>query len=147
MYPDTLPFLQALYASMQGFVTLTDIGPDRKCLAPSHHIPVDNAAALENTLERLHTANSRGWGVYVSIATRKSNLGRWRRGGRNDLLALPALFVDIDHEPELAIDKLYDFLLPPSCIVRSGRGLHAYWFLTESTTDFDLANRVLRGLA
>lgn len=147
MYPDTLPFLHALYATVQGFVTLTAIRPDCKRLAPSHHIPVDNQAALENALERLQTANSRGWGAYMSIATRKSNLGRWRRGGRNDLLALPALFVDIDRDPELAIDRLYDFSLLPSCIVRSGRGLHAYWFLAESTTEFDLANRILRGLA
>lgn len=113
----------------------------------SHHVPVDNVTALENALERLQAANSRGWGAYVSIATRKANLGRWRRGGRNDLLTLPALFVDIDQEPELGIDRLHDFPLPPSCIVRSGRGLHAYWFLTESTTEFDQANRVLRGLA
>jgi hypothetical protein len=137
----------ALCASVQGITTLTAIHPDGKRLAPSRHIPVGNEAALENVLERLHTANSNGWGAYVSIATRKRDLGRWRRGGRDDLLALPALFVDIDQEPEQALHRLHDFTLPPSCVVRSGFGIHAHWILREPTTEFDLANRILCSLA
>lgn len=148
MYPtDTLPFLQALYPSVQGFVTLTAIHPDGKHSASSRHILLGNHISLDDALERLQVANSSGWGAYVSIATRKANLGRWRRGGRDDLLALPALFVDIDEKPETALNRLHDFSLPPSCIVRSGRGIHAYWFLTEPTTEFDMANRILHGLA
>jgi hypothetical protein len=147
MYPDTLPFLHAQYGSVQGFITLTAIHPDGRRIAPSRHVPVGNEAALEEALERLHAANAMGWGAYVSIATRKCDLGRWRRGGRGDLLALPALFVDIDQEPEQAIDTLHDFALPPTCIIRSGHGIHAHWILREPTTEFDLANHLLRSLA
>src|SRR5258708_467795 len=147
MYPITLSFLHALYGSVQGCITLTAIHPDGTRPAVSRHVPVDDNAALEGALERLLTANLMNWGAYVSIATRKADLGRWRRGGRNDLQALPALFVDIDQDPELAVDRLHNFSLPPSCIVRSGRGIHAYWFLKEPTTEFDLTNRILSGLA
>jgi hypothetical protein len=147
MHPDTLPFLHALYASVQGFITLTALHPDGKRLAPSRHLLLNDEVAFENALECLHKANARGWGAYLSIATRKRDLGRWRRGTRNDLFALPALFVDIDKNPEAALDRLRNFALPPSCIVHSGHGLHAYWFLTKPTNEFDLANRILRRLA
>ncbi len=147
MHPDTLPFVHALYGSVQGFITLTAIHPNGKRFAASRHLPLNDDAALENTLERLHKANERGWGAYLSVATRKADLGRWRRGARDDLLAMPALFVDIDREPETVMGRLHDFPLPPSCIVRSGHGLHAYWFLSKPTSEFNLANRILRGLA
>lgn len=147
MYTDTLPFLNALYASVQGYITLTAIHSNKKHLAPSRHLQLNDKVALESALECLREANQRGWGAYVSIATRKVDLGRWRRGARGDLLALPTLFVDIDREPEQAMNRLHAFPLSPSCIVRSGHGLHAYWFLSKPTTEFDLANRILRGLA
>lgn len=147
MHPDTLPFLHALYGGVQGFITVTAIHPAGKCLAPSRHLLLTDTAALDNALERLHEANARGWGAYVSVATRKADLGRWRRGTRDDLLALPALFVDIDENPKAALGRLRNFSPPPSCIVHSGHGLHAYWFLTKPTNEYDLANRMLRGLA
>jgi hypothetical protein len=147
MHPDTLPFLHALYGGVQGFITLTALHPDGKRLAPSRYLLLNDEVAFENALECLHKANARGWGAYLSVATRKRDLGRWRRGTKDDLLALPALFVDIDENPEAALDRLRNFSLPPSCIVHSGHGLHAYWFLTEPTAEFDLANRTLRGLA
>jgi hypothetical protein len=142
--PDTLPFL---YASVQGFITLTAIHPDGKRLAPSRHLLLNDEAALGNALECLHEANTGGWGAYVSVATRKSDLGRWRRGTREEIIALPAVFVDIDENPEAALDRLRNFPLLPSCVVHSGHGLHAYWFLAEPMTEFDLANRIRRGLA
>jgi hypothetical protein len=147
MHPDTLPFVHALHGTVQGFITLTAIHPNGKRFTASRHLLLNDETALENILERLHKANARGWGAYLSVATRKADLGRWRRGARTDLLALPTLFVDIDREPETAMDRLHDFPLPPSCIVRSGHGFHAYWFLSQPTVEFDLANRMLRGLA
>jgi hypothetical protein len=102
---------------------------------------------LRETLDLLSTANQAGWGAYLSIATRKANLGRWRRGGQTDLLALPSLFVDIDCEPEQALLRLRECSIPPSCIIRSGHGLHAHWLLSEPTVAFDQASRALRELA
>jgi len=97
-------------------------------------------------LARLQNANAKGWGAYFGVATRVRNLGRWSRGGKTELAALPALFVDIDH-PEQALVHLAWFDLPPSCIVYSGRGYHAYWFLETPTTDFARADKILHGLA
>src|SRR5690606_39223365 len=114
---------------------------------PSRHVPVGDPARLARTLDRLRAANELGWGAYVAVATRKTDLGRWRRGGQDDLLALPALFADIDRPPEEVLPELRDFQPAPSCIVASGRGVHVYWLLATPTQDMHQAKRVLHGLA
>ena len=43
--------------------------------------------------------------------------------------------------------KLAQLRLPPSIMVRSGNGIHAYWLLTEATTEFDRIEDCLRLLA
>ena len=99
MYSDILTFLDALFAPCeQGFLTFTAIHPDGQHSTPSKHVPVGDRACLTRALERLTNANRQGWGAYVAVATRKANLGRWRRGSKADLLTLPALFVDIDRD-------------------------------------------------
>ena len=128
------------------FLTLTAIHPDGDRPTPSRHVPLGNQRALERAVARLMKANGRGWGAYIGIAPRKHDLGRWMRGGKRDLVCLPALFVDID-QPEEALLRLGWFDLPASCIVKSGHGYHAYWFLNPPTVDFALADKVLRGLA
>src|SRR5437762_11424889 len=55
----------------------------------SRHIRTDNEPGLIDALERLAAANQAGWGAYVSVATRQADLGRWRRGGNDDLAYLP----------------------------------------------------------
>jgi hypothetical protein len=147
MFTDTLPFLMALYRDVQGWITFTAVHPDSRHPAPSRHVRAGDENALRETLDLLSTANQAGWGAYLSIATRKADLGRWRRGGQTDLLALPSFFVDIDREPGQALLRLRECALPPSCIIRSGHGLHAHWLLSEPTTAFDQASRALRGLA
>jgi hypothetical protein len=148
MRTDTLEFLEALFAPCeQGFLTFTAIHPDGRHPTPSRHVPVADRSCLARTLDRLTGANERGWGAYVAIATRKTNLGRWRRGGKGDLLALPALFVDIDRPPDIVLSEIRDFQPSPSCIVASGRGVHLYFFLDHGANDMVLAGRVLRGLA
>jgi hypothetical protein len=147
MFTDTLSFLQALYCDAQGWITFTAVHPNGRHSAPSHHVRAGDESTLRETLDLLYTANQAGWGAYLSVATRKGDLGRWRRGGQTDLLALPSLFVDIDREPEQALLRLRECALSPSCIIRSGHGLHAHWFLREPSAAFDQASRVLRGLA
>lgn len=148
MNPDTVTFLEALFAPCeQGFLTFTAIHPDGFHPTPSRHIPIGNRLCLTRTLECLTAANHAGWGAYMAVAPRKTNLGRWRRGRKEDLLALPALFVDIDRPARDVLQELQDFPLPPSCLVGSGFGLHAYWFLFPSTQDFHRAELILRGLA
>jgi hypothetical protein len=148
MNSETLPFLEALFAPCeQGFFTFTAIHPDGRHPTPSRHVPISDLACLTRTLERLTAANRAGWGAYVGIATRKTDLGRWRRGGKKDLLALPALFADIDRPPELVLRQIQAFHPAPSCIIASGRGVHLYFFLNRCSTDFALMDRILQGLA
>jgi hypothetical protein len=145
---DTLAFLEALFAPCeQGFLTFTAIHPDGQHPTPSRHVAIGDLAGITRTLECLANANRQGWGAYVAIATRKTNLGRWRRGGLGDLLALPALFADIDRRPDVVLREIRDFEPTPSCIVASGRGIHAYWALSTPTRDILQAGCVLRGLA
>lgn len=148
MNADTLTFLEALFAPCeQGFLTFTAIHPDGRHPTPSRHVPVGDPACLTRTLDKLMAANDQGWGAYVAVATRKTNLGRWRRGGQDELLALPALFADIDRPPKDVLPELRGFQPAPSCIVTSGRGVHGYWLLATPTQDVRQSKHVLHGLA
>jgi hypothetical protein len=148
MHAETLAFLKALFAPCeQGFLTLTAIHPDGQHPTPSRHVPVGDLVGLARTLDRLTYANRQGWGAYVAVAARKTNLGRWRRGGQDDLLALPALFVDVDDPSAGVLRRLQTTHPTPSCITFTGGGYHAWWWLRTPLTDFDLARPMLHALA
>jgi hypothetical protein len=78
---------------------------------------------------------------------RRPGLTRWKRGGVDDVVALPALFLDVDDPSEQALARLQSSNPRPSCIVMSGGGYHAYWWLDEPTTDLLKARLLLHGLA
>jgi hypothetical protein len=61
-------------------------------------------------------------------------------------VALPALYVDLDEHTPDALARLTTFSPLPSCIVDSGGGYHACWWLTESTTDLAHAGQCLQAL-
>ncbi len=142
-------FIRALWPAppANGFLTLTALAPDRHRAAPSRHISLHDTHALNDALHRLDQTNQMGWHALVGIATRQTDLGRWQRGGHRDLAALPALFVDIDRSPDRVLPRLRTFRPLPSCVVASGRGIHAYWFLRQPTTDWTTASQCLRTLA
>ncbi len=151
MPADTLAFLSRLLERCAGlgpfaFLTLTAIYPNGGHLTPSRHIPLDHADALGEALARLLRANQAGWGAYVAIGLRNRQLGRYRRGGNRDVLALPALYADVDYPPVEALPALKAFSPKPSCIVNSGAGLHGYWWLVEPTQDLTRAGQILRVL-
>lgn len=128
-------------------LTLTAIHPDGKHPTPSRHIPLHDKAALRNALNDLDRANALNWGAYFAVGLRRPGLTRWQRGGATDVIALPALFVDVD-DPSLEALTLLQCADPvPSCIVASGGGYHAYWWLDEPTSDLQTARHLLRGLA
>lgn len=91
-------------------------------------------------------ANQLGWGAFVAVGLRRHGLTRYRRGSERDLLALPAVFVDLDDTSPAALARLWDMRPAPSCITFTGGGYHAYWWLAEPLTDMTLARHVLRGL-
>ncbi len=151
MHADTWIFIEGLFARgplpEQAYLTLTALPPvATRYPTPSRHVLLSDAACLHDALERLEETNRLGWGACVGIAPRRADLGRYRRGGKSDLLELPALFVDVDRPPD-EIEELHTFPLLPSCVVASGHGGHFYWYLNTPTRDLDLADRVLKGLA
>lgn len=95
-----------------------------------------------------------GIGVYFGVCTRKE-------GGKGDLSAImecPALWVDIDCvkqgiSGEATLQALAYLPHPPSHIINSGGGLHAYWQLEEpvdvsgGSEQRDIAVAALKALA
>ncbi len=63
------------------------------------------------------------------------------------MVALPAFYADIDHPNDEVLAKLKRTSFPPSIIVNSGGGVHAYWLLDEPTTRLSNARTVLQGLS
>lgn len=151
MYDDTYRFLDMLlsrcHASPDLCFTLTAIHPDGQHPTPSRHIPLTNRPVLQDALERLESANRCGWGAFFGVGLRKTGLSRYRRGGVADVVLLPALFVDIDDQTDRILQRLRQTQPRPSCIVSSGGGYHAYWWLDTPTTDLITAKQILRCLA
>jgi len=131
----------------QASLTLTAIHPDGRHPHPSRHIQIGDAGTLRKALLDLDTTNQQGWGAFVAIGLRHPRLTRWQRGRAEDVLALPALFADVDDRSPDALSRLRGSQPTPSCIVHSGGGFHAYWWLEQPTTDLDKARRILRGLS
>lgn len=152
MHPDTLAFLDVVFERCvplrsSARLTFTVIHPTRQQPTPSRHIPLNNRSALLDTLQRLSDTNRMGWGAYFAVGLRQSGLSRWKRGGAAEVVALPAFYTDIDDPTDATLMKLRGTRLPPSAIVQSGGGYHAYWLLDELTTDLHTARQVLQGLA
>lgn len=127
-------------------LTLTAIHPDGQHRTPSRHIPLNQRDTLQDALERLLEANHLGWGAVVAIGLRRRGLTRYRRGSERDVLALPAVFVDVDDPSIEALARLRDIRPVPSCITFTGGGYHAYWWLDEPLAHMELARQILRAL-
>ncbi len=144
-------FFAALLARCSAYhqtcLTLTAIHPGGEHRTPSRHIPVNNTPALQAALEQLDSANAVSWGAYFAVGLRRPGLTRWQRGSTADVIALPALFVDVDDPSSDVLGLLQATSPAPSCLVHSGGGYHAYWWLDEPTTDLETARQLLRGLA
>jgi hypothetical protein len=101
---------------------------------------------LVDALVKLLAANRLGWGAFVAVGLRRRGLTRYRRGSERDLLALPAVFVDVDDPSPEALGRLRTMHPMPSCITFTGGGYHAFWWLDQPLTNWTLARQVLRGL-
>ena len=80
------------------------------------------------------------------MGLRKQGLNRYQRGTESDILALPAVFVDVDSSDEATLHRLRDIQPRPSCITFTGGGYHAYWWLDDPLSDMKLARNILHGL-
>jgi len=144
-------FLRALYGNTPDelYIELRCIHPatgDAKALWSK----VGDKRSLTSAFKRVTALNGDGYGVYFAPCLRQT------KSGKADAAALlPALWVDLDcdddpKQREAALNKLYSFNPPPSAIIDSGGGLHAYWLLDEplsldENTRKQAAN-ILRGL-
>lgn len=91
--------------------------------------------------------------LFYGVATRTEDGKIKTKGTKEYLKELPALFVDMDRKDfsswKTMKEILYDFPFEPSCIVFSGHGLHAYYFLdppVEVKGNLSRVERVLRVL-
>ena len=113
-------FLDALYGGEdQGYLELRALPSSRRQFV----------AALD--LARIHTFTSHAnENVYFGVALRRTMID----GTAENCLSLPALFVDLDFKMvpiDEARRRVTQLALAPSCIVKSGGGVHLYWLLRE----------------
>lgn len=85
--------------------------------------------------EALHAKN-KTFHIYHRIALSLTNKSR-----KQDIALVTALWVDIDAKSDELIEKLETHHYPPTMLIDSGRGLHAYWLLKNPV---ELANDTQR---
>jgi hypothetical protein len=114
---DVLP---VLYAACDGYVELRALPSKKQCFS------VPNALAAPRAFLRRHQGENLYWGC----ATRRSGAS----GAEANCQHLGCLFADLDFknisEAEVR-ERLQGMPLPPSIIIHSGGGAHAYWLLRE----------------
>ncbi len=150
--PDRNTFLRALFAGAPN-----DLYLELRCIHPDGKPPrtfwskVGDKMNLVKAFNRAKQVNAKGYGVYFAPCLRREKIGK-----AESAALLTALWVDIDCDGDVgrynvAYDKLNGFELPPSAVVDSGGGVHAYWFMAEAVTlneaSRDKAAAILRGLS
>jgi hypothetical protein len=163
---NTAEFLHELFGNIpDGWLEVAYLAPDDARLYPRIRIDWLPLPLPEIHYEgsRAQEFNQKGYGVHFGVAVRKaqkpaeqrtSDKGRtythYQRGTEIDALYLPALYVDLDDNSEDAYWRIWG-LCPPTMIVSSGGGFHAYWVLHEPLviTDENRHNvkRTLKGMA
>ncbi|MBX9845208.1 MAG: RepB family DNA primase [Xanthobacteraceae bacterium] len=73
--------------------------------------------------------------IYLHVAVGNTKKAKLKK---SDVKEVRALWVDCDPDPQRyedsraeILDRMHDYHLKPSCIVDSGNGYQAYWFLDE----------------
>lgn len=133
---DATEFLTALYGDgVEGSVSTVTHPPFKECTS-FHSDPADAA-------RRAMKLDDEGRDVYHSVALySRDNIDPGGRGTASDVVAITALWADLDYGPShkkkgypetpddcgVIIERLG---LAPTIIVRSGHGLHPYWLFKE----------------
>lgn len=127
-YSDATDFLDSFFRGAEHVVEIRALSNDRSGGARS-------LLGSDDDLTRAHctTWDKPGWGVFFGCCTRLR--GR-PTGSRADLAELVALWCDIDCykqglSKEDVVQALKSSPIPPTVIVDSGGGIHAYWLLRE----------------
>jgi len=128
------------------FIELRVINPRNGRIARGFYHPADPRLQID-----ISKANDLNLNVYFGVAPRTEG----GKGDRAHIAGLQALYVDLDFKlfpQDRSISNLSDFPLPPSAVVVTGGGYHAYWPLSsflrfEVESAFELARGLLRKLA
>ncbi len=102
---------------------------------PAQHHSVITPATADGVIEGLEYVTARtaeGFDCYFSPGVLRVSPDTGR-GKKDDFLGSRTLWVDLDATQDrpktLLIEELRAFSPPPSAIIDSGHGVHAYWFL------------------
>jgi len=137
-------FFESLYKNCSGQIELRVFGKVQKFYDPMDMTGI-NSFCNQHRREDL----------YFGVATRDGQDKGGTRGGKQNVVHIPAAWCDIDFKvlpPEQAYQKLKSFPFQPSIIVRSGGGVHLYWLLKEPaaraeiSTIEDVNRRIAVGL-
>jgi P4 family phage/plasmid primase-like protien len=147
-YTASVTFLSKLFALSEDLVELRAIPNDGGGVKARAFIGQGGAADL---LRFCEVYDIPGVAVYFGCSTRKPGS---RQGRKEDLSELVAAWLDVDcYKLGLSVDEVVAALnacaCPPSRIVFSGGGVHAYWLLREAlpASELDEHERVLKRLA
>src|SRR5690606_38998683 len=143
-------FLAALYPDVADKLWL-----ELRCIHPetgevrSFWAQPGNDKQRETIFEQANKLNDEGYGVYFAPCLRSE-----KKGNAASAELLPTIWIDIDGPEEHRqrdLERLQAFDPPPSVIVASGGGWHAYWllnvpFLLETDEDKQRITHILHGL-
>jgi hypothetical protein len=140
-------FLKALYGGASD-----DLYLELRCIRPqtgevkTFWSRIGDKRALATAFKRAHELNHEGYGSYFAPCLRS------QKQGKAEAAALvPTLWVDLDCDGDatrraVALEKLHSFHPPPSAIIDSGGGLHAYWLLSEAVTLDESSRKQVAGI-
>jgi len=134
---ETNEFLKRVYGKLRdGYlsVTILENGKSRTRWFDSRHLDEMAAYAVEA---------GKTYNTYFGVNPRGKALGEFRRGDREDITAVIGTYTDFDIKGDAHKEKnlpetkevLMAFLMalpiPPTIIIESGNGIHAYWLFEE----------------
>lgn len=128
--------LQMLFGKLQaGFFTIWAKHKDGRKITHWYD-PAAGVASIEQAAEKAIELDAQGFDVYVSTCPARTRGGSNSRINQNQVCSVPALYMDCDAGKKncpTSKDELREKLLalpaPPSLLVDSGGGYHAYWLL------------------
>jgi len=125
--PSAREFLMALFPEWPAdtWAELRAFEPGKKDGLPKQREWVRTVTALLGAAARL----SANYEVYFGV-----NLRRGKNGTKADVAAVNCAHCDLDLLLDEARKALDTFELPPTAVVASGHGAHAYWLLREPYT-------------
>jgi hypothetical protein len=152
-------FLTELFRGTEGDVYVCSLPNERGTKPGERYVATRNPAEVVTFAEKWDRP---GRGLFFCISTLKPDANPTPRGSlrcKANAWQVPAIHADIDYDkvviPELGHDnkqayvtsRLEKLAMPPSIIVSSGGGIHAYWLLAEPLEDHAVAEDLMRGMA